>query len=97
MRALYTLFASAITKVNGPMRPRNIKNIISNLPKIVNCGVMPVDNPTVPNAETVSNNRSRYGFRSTDKSTKKIRDTTMSALTNSATAFNTLEVDIVFL
>ena len=40
--------------VNGPSLPKNIVNTKINLLKSWRCGVIPVDNPTVPKAETTS-------------------------------------------
>jgi len=46
----------AIAKVNGPILPKYIVRIIINLPNGESSGVIPVDKPTVPKAEVVSNN-----------------------------------------
>jgi hypothetical protein len=40
--------------VRGPRRPTNIVMMITSLLAADRFGVIPVDNPTVPNAETVS-------------------------------------------
>ena len=44
-------------KVNGPTRPINMPKMMSNFPMTVSPGRMPVDKPTVPKAEMVSNNK----------------------------------------
>jgi hypothetical protein len=49
------------TKVIKPILPANIKNIISILDQSDKTPVIPLDNPTVPNAETASKVRS-IGF-----------------------------------
>ena len=38
----------------GPIRPINIRNIITIFPRFVKSGVIPIDKPTVPKAENVS-------------------------------------------
>ena len=43
------------TSVNGPINPQNITNIIIHFPNADNFAVIPIVNPTVPNAEIVSN------------------------------------------
>ena len=40
--------------VNGPTLPTNIVKVISNFEILPNSGVIFIDRPTVPNAETVS-------------------------------------------
>jgi hypothetical protein len=42
--------------VKGPKRPINIVKIIMVLLATLKFGVIPVDKPTVPKADTVSNN-----------------------------------------
>ena len=47
--------ASAVATVIGPSRPIIIKAIRISCEGLLSCGVIPVDNPTVPNAESTSN------------------------------------------
>ena len=42
-----------------PILPTNIDTIIISLPAVVKCGVIPVDNPTVPIADTSSKRSER--------------------------------------
>ena len=53
--ALRLRIAMASASVTGPTRPANIVRINQILPAVDNVGVIPVDNPTVPNAEVTSN------------------------------------------
>ena len=48
--------AIASARVIGPTRPANIMKMSQALPGLLKNGVIPVLNPTVPNAEVTSNN-----------------------------------------
>ena len=41
--------------VNGPTLPKNIVTVMTNRPAVDSPCVIPVDKPTVPNADTISN------------------------------------------
>lgn len=43
-------------KVNAPTLPVNMTRMITAFPATLSAGVIPVERPTVPNAETTSNN-----------------------------------------
>ena len=58
--------------VNDPTRPRSIMNMIKPFPASFNSAVMPSDNPTVPNAETVSNRMAVAGMWPFDKMTSVV-------------------------
>ena len=47
--------AMARARVTGPTLPANMVIINHTFPAVDNVGVMPVDKPTVPNAEVTSN------------------------------------------
>ena len=48
------LLESARPIVNGPILPKYMRIVIRNFPGGVKWGVIPVESPTVPKAETVS-------------------------------------------
>ncbi|EMO29946.1 hypothetical protein LEP1GSC170_5096 [Leptospira interrogans serovar Bataviae str. HAI135] len=50
----FSLGTSAISMVNIPTRPQNIIRQIKSLPAEVREGVIPLESPAVPNAETTS-------------------------------------------
>ena len=45
-----------VSKVNAPSLPINMTEMITSLPAVQSSGVMPVERPTVPKAETTSKN-----------------------------------------
>lgn len=49
-------FVRTYAKVSVPIRPTNILSIMISFPLVLNKGVIPVDSPTVANADTSSNN-----------------------------------------
>jgi len=54
-----SLIFTKCTRVSGPTLPINIIGIRISLPKVFRWLVIPVDSPTVPNAETISKRDSK--------------------------------------
>jgi len=70
--------------VKGPTLPTNIVRIINIFPKLLRCGVIPVDKPTVPNAEVTSKRIFKKKFdsppaRRPSATTRSIVKTTIQA------------------
>src|SRR4030043_732274 len=63
--------------VRAPNLPKNINKITVILPPTERNGVTPLDNPTVPKAETASNNKSKKGEFS-----KKVKSSTQKKIKN---------------
>lgn len=61
---------TALNNVNVPTFPANIKDIKINFPLIFKPCVIPVDAPTVANADTVSNSKSETGISGTESTNK---------------------------
>jgi hypothetical protein len=57
MRGLNSLLLLIIASDTGPIRPINIQQINTILPKLAISEDMPTDKPTVPVAETTSKTR----------------------------------------
>lgn len=83
--------------MSGPILPIYIRSIIRNFPAIVKWGVIPVDNPTVPKAETASNSKERKDLSSNISKRRKRKENAIVALTTRARALYTTELGMVLL
>ena len=71
--SIFVLFffdVTALNNVNVPTFPANIRKININLPQTFKSGVIPVETPTVANADTVSKSRFETEIFGADKDRK---------------------------
>ena len=61
-------------RVRGPILPTNILKVMIYLPASERKGVIPVDNPTVPNAETSSNMSLKNGTWGSVNESKRVEE-----------------------
>src|SRR5512144_2636295 len=76
-------------RVIGPTRPKNINVTSTSCPATGSWAVIPVDSPTVPNADKASNSSRARPYGATATRTSVATSTAVSAMTVTARAWRT--------